>query len=134
MTEKIAVDVKQVEDALREIVAANPNRVYRTPSGYIPDGIAMCFYVHNAGTANAEPGCLIGKLAHKLGASLDSMAPFERGSSYVLMAGLFDFPHNSETELSRLGTLLNDVQGYQDRGTPWGEALRQAEAELSVSS
>lgn len=136
MTEKIAVDVQQVADTLRSIVAENPNHMYTLPWGGVPNGIDMCFYVHGYETGNLTTGCIIGHLAHKLGAPLTSMAPYERHSASSLIDGLFSFPHDSTQDVYRLMSFLNNVQAHQDRGDSWGEALRQtdAEAELAVAA
>lgn len=106
---------------LKAVVAERPDYIYKRPA-YITSNEA-CLYVHpSEDGSSAQPGCIVGHVLNRLGIGLPAMAQHEGADAGTLVGAL------GLTNLSpdTLG-LLDDVQGFQDSGETWAEALSSAE-------
>lgn len=98
---------------VREIAAEQPDRVYERPRG-TGIGIApACLYAHGA-----EPGCIMGHVAIRLGVPIDVVQDWDGkgGIATILKA------HSIQE-----GVWLDEVQVRQDQGETWGDAVELAD-------
>ncbi len=118
----IELTLARVKELLAEAVAEKgADYVYTTPEGEPagPDMETPCRYVHGD-----KPGCVVGHVLHKAGVSLALLEGQEGTDAYGAMRNLW---RDGEIEFEPpVRQLLNHVQLDQDRGTPWGEAVRRA--------
>lgn len=110
MSERRTVTDEEGLALLESIVAERPDYVYQSPSG------TSCFYVD---PTNERPSCLVGHWMHRLDVPLTDMLPYEQESASALVGSRFNTS-------DYLATLLDEVQGLQDSGHPWGVALSTA--------
>lgn len=94
---------------LREVAAEQPEKVYKSPAG----AGGSCFYVHGN-----EPGCIVGHALHRLGVPLETLKEHESDAARAPLNDLF--PEVTEGAMD----LVDSVQYLQDRGEPWGEAIK----------
>jgi len=82
---------------------------------------SSCLYWHKDEQA---PGCLVGLVLHQLGVSAEVLESFGPASIKMLATSL---PYLGGVEMSPAAIgLMAAVQRYQDRGEPWGVALKLA--------
>lgn len=116
-----------VEMIKESIAAMGSDYVYQRPKDSI-----TCLYAHitetEDGETKIEPGCIVGDILirqHIL--TLDELAeiqeeyPDGRGDAYDMTNNLRDMNGTEFTDKAR--DLLKQVQGAQDIGTTWGQAL-----------
>jgi len=112
----------RIESLLRQIVESKPDDYTyprRTKAG--PHGDKACAYWHSE---DSEPGCLIGHLMFRLGAPADFLNACDRhpgGSgievlhNHKIVSDLFD---------DEAVMVLTYIQGRQDSGSTWAQALK----------
>lgn len=83
---------------------------------------AECAYVHEG-----NPDCIVGKLLHSLGVSIEQLAEFDelRNSSAGEVLDIL-IQQGVITADEKAHALLRFVQSYQDSQEPWGKAVRLA--------
>lgn len=123
LAEAVQVDPSSITDekvmkTLKEVVAANPDRIYEAPEHQLADDPSSCFYVHTDDLTGdpVAPGCLVGQVLNRLGLSLDRLAELEGHDAYQAVAAL-GLPLSDRTV-----DALGQVQNVQDSGQTWGEA------------
>lgn len=119
------VTYQEVIDTAKEVVRGKENYIYTNPYGMVANNPPIrCYnWDHNKN----EPSCIVGWILWKVGVPADILigCPTE---------GVFDLLHfiidhlNFQFEAQAVNFLAN-IQIYQDRGKPWGEALEIAIAE-----
>jgi hypothetical protein len=120
----IELTVTKVKDLLAEAVALKgADYVYTTPDGKqgSVDYQPTCLYVHGS-----RPGCIVGHVLNKAGVSLARLREEERNDASNVLRNL----REDLAYEDGVSQLLQDAQGAQDEGVPWGEAVRQALASL----
>lgn len=123
----IVLTVAKVKELLAEAVALKgADYVYTTPDGLqgTPEDQPVCLYVHGD-----QPGCIVGHALYSAGISLARLREEERNDAEGVLRNL---RHDLMYE-EGVPSLLQDVQQAQDQGTPWGQAVRSAIAELEGS-
>lgn len=113
------ITAEQLVQKVREQAQAHPDKVYaKDPS--VTTGV-VCAYAHSS-----EPGCIIGWALHDLGWSLDDLRTLDLGED----TGIVDVIRTGEIPGIDQGDdeveWLSEVQNYQDKGKPWGDAVAQA--------
>ena len=104
----IKVTYDDVVRTMEEVVAdAGEDYVY--PRAERGD---KCVYVHNM-----RPDCLVGRVLHRLGVSLDLLTYQDNTPAFVLAQQVIDAP------TSQVLRLLSEAQSHQDAGYTWGAAL-----------
>lgn len=106
----------QLEQALRDVAAENPDYVYVYP-GWREGERAACFYEHDG-----ESGCIFGHAVARLGCNVEQVFPGNSGgirNHLILWYG--DRP-------GRYGRFAQ-VQLLQDMGKPWGIAIQALDDE-----
>lgn len=86
------------------------------------DGDDVCVYVHNG-----APSCLVGHALHSLGVSLSDLSTHgdrRLNNVHRLLIELADRGIAVSSAVTE--HLFSTVQGAQDSGIPWGEALSTA--------
>lgn len=131
----ITLTLERTKELLAEAVAERGEAyVYTLPGGAQPtlNGGESCFYVHtpdmDASITESVPGCIAGYVLHKAGVPLEALRGCEASPADAVVSFLV-----AERELAAsadVAYLLRDVQYKQDRGRPWGEAVREALASL----
>ena len=102
---------EQIITTLKEVAAKNSDFIYdKDLAG------GMCRY---APTDDYQHRCLIGEMLHVLGVSDDDLRTYDDGYATDAASVVHDF-----NEDSHLLAALDDVQSSQDRGEPWGLAIR----------
>lgn len=114
----------KVLETLREIVAEQPDYVYKSPE-HQRGVFARCFYVHTDPAVphdidKAVAGCLVGHVLNRLGVSLLELKQHE-GEDAKYAADNLGLG-------SVAGCVLQRAQGAQDDGETWAGALATAEA------
>jgi hypothetical protein len=112
----------QVLSTLRDVVAENPEKVYKAPDNMLVFGDdTSCFYVHKNEDGTEEAGCIVGTVLHRLGVSLADLKRVEGLSAVSALRAAevkgLSYPTKS---------LLRYVQHNQDGGSSWGQALTNA--------
>jgi hypothetical protein len=107
---KIIKQITTVIQHMSEIVEeVGPSFVYLRPTG------ESCMYVRNG-----KPDCLIGRILHRMGVSLEKLQQCEeKGPDYInskFNLGLYD------STLS----ILRKAQNMQDGGMSWGDVLKSS--------
>lgn len=122
----IELALAKAKELLAEAVALKgEDYVYTTPDGKqgSEDWQPRCLYVHGE-----QPGCIVGHVLHAASVSLPVLSAEETNDAEGAVRNLArEDVLSYEDGVSRL---LQDVQAAQDRGIPWGQALREALAEL----
>lgn len=100
---------KQVVAATTSVVSKKPEYVYQNPTGD-----ERCLYVHPS-ASGPSCGCLVGTVLHDLGVSLEVLVGYEGADAWnvAVELGLSD----------QSKAFLYLLQGHQDNGVPWGQAL-----------
>ena len=110
------IKVSDLWAEVKKVAAEQPDYVYERPA----DG---CAY-----EVDGKPSCLVGHAMFRLGMPLDLIRRCDRAGAieHVLdeIRGEFD---ESGDDKGVYRTLLGWTQGVQDSGTPWGEAVSEAE-------
>jgi hypothetical protein len=106
------IDLDALVRAVREIAAEKPNHVYKKQ----PD-TGHCLYVQEGGV----PGCIVGQAATRIGVPVDAL---ERWNDIGQIGIVLYRISRSDDRLS----WLIHVQGSQDEGARWAEAVGIAEA------
>ncbi|MET7939657.1 hypothetical protein [Streptomyces sp. NPDC005302] len=106
---------------LREVVDEQPDHVYQRPADM--DGSEPCLYVHTDETGAQVPGCVVGHVVSRLGVSLSNVADHEGTNASGLLEVLRISVGDDTAEF------LDTVQGHQDLGFSWREALMRADEE-----
>jgi hypothetical protein len=121
----MSVTAAQFYAAAREVVAEQPEFVYtppKNPDDNDPNG-DFCMYVHaDAETGTKSCGCVVGHIAHKLGASYESMSRYEGKPASAMLYGLF-----GAAFLGSVAHFADELQYRQDSGKTWAAALAHAE-------
>lgn len=110
-------DLDRVVAEVRHIAAERPGHIYQ------PDPfITHCSYL----TSRDEPGrgCLIGQAFERIGVPRGSLARCE-GHSASAAVDQLDILHSTRRDLRMLW--LDRVQGEQDTGETWAEAVATAD-------
>jgi len=116
--DKLRVSNTRMTEAVRALVMANPDTVYRAPDGTEPD---LCLYVHASGeTGEMTPGCLIGQALNAVGVPLEDLAKWEGFGAGTVASALVD-----GLTFSTLA-FLDEAQFRQDLGETWREAYNRA--------
>lgn len=112
----------QVMNALREVVAENPDKVYQAPEhmkSFSDD--PSCFYAHaNESGGDLKPGCVVGHVLHRLGVSLDDLTENEGLGAHAVVPAL-----GIKGVSEEMGLILRRVQRLQDQGDSWGLAYEK---------
>lgn len=101
-----------VESKGADYVYVDDPKTQETIDAYNSPSNNACFYKQHDGT----PGCIIGHLAVAL--ELPALQEGSTGAYALRQAGL------DLTLEARI--LIDEVQGHQDLGVPWGKALHDA--------
>jgi hypothetical protein len=127
------ITARRAIELLREVVAGREDYVYRSPEGYDAESEKYnCQYWHGNDDC---PGCLIGAALHQAGVSAANLLalPQNRISATDVLLALQDLAGVTLTDDAR--DIFQMAQSAQDLGSPWGDALRRAEARfLTVSN
>lgn len=97
------------------------------------DRKAVCSYTHYV-DGELEPSCIVGMAAYRLGVTLEQLN--EHNSCVIRHLALNVVPEwltVSESESSVELPWLSTLQGAQDGGSTWGEALAIADRRLVMS-
>lgn len=128
----ITATTDEVVAETKAIAAERPNYVYVPPDGKVGE-TTSCAYFHDDG-----PGCIVGQWLARRGVTREDLAavvsPYsssgetddlntEIGATGLCNYGVIDVPKEA------LGFLIT-AQGQQDEGTPWGQAVKDAERRL----
>lgn len=113
LTKPAVITDETIMATLKAVVAENPEHIYVRPADYTMPG-EPCLYVHGD-----VPGCVIGRVLHRLGVPLSDLRDNEGVSAYVLLHGGFGIS-------VEMAYFLDAVQGSQDGGSTWGSALTEA--------
>ncbi|MCT2594240.1 hypothetical protein LHJ74_30770 [Streptomyces sp. N2-109] len=115
---------EEVMDILREVVAENPDYIYRAPPvdpPHVADRQMSCLYVHtDADGSNPRPGCVAGHVMYRLGIPLDTLKRWEGVDALSLMQEFTDADKYTREA-------LDVAQTRQDAGATWAQALHAAE-------
>lgn len=114
MLENHDISISELENAVREIAAENPDFVYQQ-TVIDNGGNRDCVYFDEDGC----PSCLIGHGLAKLGVVKEDMVD---SSNFMAVGQLFGASHGAESV-----RWLSDVQFFQDGGYPWGKAVESAD-------
>jgi hypothetical protein len=110
----------ELVDALRMVVAENPDNVYTAPD-HMASGDS-CFYVHYAPfTGDLTAGCMVGAALERLGVPLEDLSAAETLPADTVLIRYF--PQVS----GKTCRLFKWAQRRQDEGKTWIDSLRFAE-------
>lgn len=124
----IELDLAETKELLAAAVAERgEDYVYANPGGTGNEGI-NCLYVHIV-DGEKTCGCIVAWVLHQAGVPLASLAGREGDNATAVMDALSQI-NVIEVDLDAT-ELLQDVQERQDRGIPWGQAVREALAETA---
>lgn len=128
MTDYPLLDADKFEAAVREVVEANPHKVYsmgtRTDRAYY--GL-QCAYVH-VEKGELVGGCVLGTALVHMGVPVETVAELD-----VIRDDTTTESTGAEAVLPRFelseDTIMwaQDLQGAQDNSSAWGEALAHAD-------
>lgn len=120
---EIKLTLERTKELLAEAVALKgAGYIYTHPDGWVAadgDNPASCRYVHDD-----QPGCIVGHVLHAAGVSLEALSEYEG-------QGAQDPAYQLAGATDGAARLLDFAQDHQDRGVPWGEAVRQAQELLA---
>lgn len=122
----IEITVDSVFETAVKVVKGREGYVYTSPLGN-KAGIGaaiICSYVHGD-----RPGCIVGNILHEMGVDLVDMKEHEGDDAIGLLKGLRGFGIVSTTIAAERA--LQWMQGLQDNGSTWGEAVSKAKASIS---
>lgn len=101
----------RVTEAIEAVVAeAGPGHVYHHPQ---VDGFSGRY------VKNGQPDCLIGRVLHRIGVSIDALHHYEGYGPMMIVTRLFP----SDPDVSVVGFGLNKAQFVNDTRLPWRMAL-----------
>jgi hypothetical protein len=115
------ISILELENAVREIAAQEPDFVYTRAVIDNVDNTA-CIYFDTDGC----PSCLIGQGLSKLGVTRGDLEELENGANFMAIGELLGFSHGADSM-----RWLSDVQFFQDSGYSWGSAVERADAKKS---
>lgn len=123
----IELDLARTKELLAAAVAERgEDFVYITPDTD-EESAPKCLYVHEA-TGGLECGCIVGWVLHRAGVPLELLRQYEGSHATDVLDRLWDI--NVLAASLEAASLLHAVQGSQDDGSPWGEAVREALEEV----
>ena len=110
--------LRDLANEVLRLADENPDAVYCPPN----DSDA-CFYVHTTGLGEAIPdtGCVFGRALQNLGVSTNDLRHRDLSIERLLVR-LKEFP--KVRFIDDVPNEFADAQIEQDRGTPWGEAVK----------
>ena len=113
---------RSLVEAVRALAAENPDFVYVNLKPLSDGTNQSCFYVHQT-SEGMTPGCLIGHAAVRAGVPIEDVAKWDdkddAGASYVLPSSISE----------RARDWADYVQGKQDLGWAWSDAVAKADKE-----
>lgn len=123
--------LQALAEEVRKLAVERPDYVYDPPGidEEKPRG-GPCLYVHDRGTPGERPGCIIGHALTRLGYSipekLEGQTALRAGAELILdldalQSGIYEIGGDARIILNA----LDDVQGEQDEGKPWGVAAQK---------
>lgn len=116
-----ALTLDRVKELAHEVVA-EVGEAYVYPESHKrrepESSINSCVYVHDG-----KPSCIVGRVLHKAGVELAVLAQREFVGAWFVAGDLGATVPASD--------FLDSIQGKQDAGWSWGDALKAAIAELS---
>lgn len=105
----------------KEIVDPNPEFVYVDEDGRRGDD-GWCKYIHHYQTEREIPGCLVGQILSKAGATNEELHSIEgRAADELWKVGRFGGAIDYDAS-----SFLGSLQVIQDVGGAWGFALTRA--------
>ena len=117
----IELTLARAQELLAEAVAEKGEGFIYTNRNGVPAGDGVtCHYVHGD-----QPGCIVGHVLHKAGVSLDALKEYEGQGAEHPVTDLTNAPEDA-------CRLLSYAQEYQDRGIPWGAAVRRAQVRVGL--
>ena len=110
--------IENLHDNVIRLAKENPDFVYESHESS-PD---WCLYIHPDGTG----GCLFGQALLATAEIADRVSMKEGVSVSFLLKNLYDegIIEDYLDVVETYGSWADTVQGEQDTGTPWGEAIR----------
>lgn len=114
-----------IVNEVRRLAKAEPNFVYIDQEGRDKD--SPCGYTGMGPGTSQGRACIVGQALMNLGVPAEALVDSE-DSVGVLLAELEQVeygPFDSTNE-----EWLTTVQGFQDEGTPWGEAVSSADLSM----
>lgn len=106
------------QDVLNKVIEIGnrfPDYTYKTPN----DGLGtFCLYTDGAD----GQGCIIGQALRALGVSYGVLVTYDRGNGVPASLVVKEILH--EDISVKIATLLDDIQGAQDSGYPWGRCVQ----------
>lgn len=126
------IQVRVIASRVAKIAAESPNYVYVQPSGTLGgDNMGLsCSYsegrVYNKETSEfiGFGGCLIGQAIASLGFPVPGGEYGDTGIQSLIRGG--EWCNDAELGDNPAANWLDKVQYWQDRGTTWGEAVKNA--------
>jgi hypothetical protein len=122
---------EQFIDALKAVVAENPEHVYTAPEHMMTENTSpsTCFYVHTdpENPDELSPGCVVGAALHRLGVPLEQIRKREFTNARVALDYLLPRLSGVTKDYAR------DVQAQQDQKKTWAESLAWADKYSSVA-
>jgi hypothetical protein len=114
---------EQFLDAIRAVVAEDPERIYERPEHMEARYEGACYYVHTDARDERKlfPGCVIGQALHRLGVPLESLRDYEGENATAVVTAFM--PNVSFDARNYACT----VQSRQDTANTWGDALAYAD-------
>jgi hypothetical protein len=116
----------QLESKVREIIAADPDHVYRMPESSVQINGCLsvtCFY-STASHKDAIEACVFGRALSALGVTDEQLLPMEG----VRIGEVWRSDHIAGERLTdKQAYWARVIQNQQDQGKPWGFALRHAD-------
>lgn len=110
------------QDIINEVLrlaAENPDFVYQAPDYHPEETRGTCVYIHDG-----NGSCIVGQALVNKGIDPEEIERFEGLPADLMLSNL-----GIKEEADQGQTWLDQVQSYQDTGTPWGEAVEEADAE-----
>ena len=115
------VTVLQVQAEIRKLAQEQPDFVYKRP-----ESSSFCLYVHEASDGSKTPGCIVGHALHRLGFSFDELEIGGTAGEALHRLGISDWDKDTVVWITR-------VQGEQDTGIPWGQAVARTDAKEAAT-
>ncbi len=115
------VTVESLVQKVRELAAASPENLYRKPNEDKP----YCSY-HSGLCTNGSIGCIMGQALRLLGFDDERLVRCDGHGSIKEVLGSEQIPNASDdTDRGALAWWLREVQGKQDTGFSWGQAVAE---------